>query len=279
MGAAESHLGPSRRGGLDPGHRGFRHRHLVGERAARAGRPTASEGRTTGNREAQLADDERLAREDAQRQLDRARRNWYAYQLSNVQSVVYTDPAWALQLLNGRDTCPEDLREFSWAYYYGLCRRDRLVWRPHPERICLADFTDEDKTLVTVGAEGAVKLWDVTTGLLSTEFKMDQAVTAAAISGNRRTLATANQDGSIQLWDVPGGEKLDKLAGDAAAVKLLCISHEAEVLLALHEGASCPIAVWDLVDRKRKGTFEGPTPHCRPGRVAGRCVCGGGRNL
>ncbi|NQT11854.1 MAG: serine/threonine protein kinase, partial [Planctomycetes bacterium] len=37
---------------------------------------------------AQLAADERLAREQAQRQLDRARRNWYAYQLSNVQSVV-----------------------------------------------------------------------------------------------------------------------------------------------------------------------------------------------
>jgi len=233
---------------------------LVNEQRQKAEQLAIDKARLA-DEKAQLFDDERLAREEAQRQLDRARRNWYAYQLSNVKSEVLTDPAWALELLNDRDTCPEDLREFSWAYYYGLCRRDRLVWHPHPERIriCLADFTDNDKTLVTVGAEGAVKLWDVTTGLLSTEFKTEQPVTAAAISGNRRTLATANQDGSIQLWDVPGGEKLDKLAGDEKAVRILCISHEAEVLLALYEGESCPIVVWDLVDLKRLGTFEGPT--------------------
>jgi WD40 repeat protein len=64
-----------------------------------------------------------------------------------------------------------------------------------------AVFAPYGKRLVTDGADGAVKLWDVTTSeeLLSLPGHTDR-VSALAFSPDGTSLVTSSADGCVRLW-------------------------------------------------------------------------------
>ena len=73
------------------------------------------------------ADDEKTARQEAERQLDRAKSFLFTAQLQRVAPIYETNPLEALALLEDANACPIDHRDVAWRFYERYCRRGVLV--------------------------------------------------------------------------------------------------------------------------------------------------------
>jgi WD40 repeat protein len=92
----------------------------------------------------------------------------------------------------------------------------RLLHSPlqHPDHIRTVGFTEDGQILVTGGADGAVRLWDVATGLRVGPLLSHTGPVLAAFQPRSEKVAAIARDGLLRLWDVPR-----PAAGDAATVR------------------------------------------------------------
>lgn len=80
-------------------------------------------------------------------------------------------------------------------------------------------YSPDGTTLVTGGADNAVRMWDTGSGaLLRSVVGHSTAVTAIAFSPDGQTLATATGDGIVRLWDAGTGYLLRALRGSGPAL-------------------------------------------------------------
>ena len=64
------------------------------------------------------------------------------------------------------------------------------------------DLSRDGKTIVAIGNDKTIQLWDLSQRKLSAVLKgHDRAITAVAISPDGNTLASGREDGSIWLWN------------------------------------------------------------------------------
>src|SRR5258708_219139 len=76
------------------------------------------------------------------------------------------------------------------------------------ERVVAMALSSDGKWLVTGSWEGAVRLWDLSTGKPIRTFKGHaDMITAAALSRDSKKLVTASVDGAARLWDVASGKE------------------------------------------------------------------------
>ncbi len=65
-------------------------------------------------------------------------------------------------------------------------------------------FTPDDRGVVTVGADGAARVWDLATGRpLGEPFRHRDVLHSVAISPDGKTVATGSTDRTARLWKVP----------------------------------------------------------------------------
>jgi len=84
------------------------------------------------------------------------------------------------------------------------------------DQIVAAAFSADSRMIVTVGRDGAVRLWDVDTGRQDRAWKGHTAsALCVAFSPNGQTIATTGEDGTIRLWDVATGEEIQRFEGQA----------------------------------------------------------------
>src|SRR5262249_12421195 len=79
--------------------------------------------------------------------------------------------------------------------------RVRMVLKGHTGRIVAIAFFPDGKTLVTVGNDGIVKLWDLASGKELASLKVAAQVQEGALSPQAKRLVTAD-DQTIRLWDL-----------------------------------------------------------------------------
>jgi WD40 repeat protein len=81
----------------------------------------------------------------------------------------------------------------------------------HWDTIRAAVYSQDGKTLTTLGSDNTICIWDATTGQQLRVFNGHRSVVAtASFSPDGKKLAVAGSDGSAWLWDVVNGQELRK---------------------------------------------------------------------
>jgi WD40 repeat protein len=97
--------------------------------------------------------------------------------------------------------------------------RARAALTGHSGKVFAVQWASDGRTLLSAGADRAVKLWDTVSGRCVRSVTTPSIVNGAVLSGDGLVVATAHQDGGVRLWDVRTGAALaeNKTAHAAAA--------------------------------------------------------------
>jgi WD40 repeat protein len=102
------------------------------------------------------------------------------------------------------DACPLPLRGWEWHYLQRRRHSDVLTLRGHKGPVYSTAFHPEGRLLASAGLDGAVKLWDPTTGQERHTFAAHKGIVySVAFQRDGRLLASAGEDEVVRLWDVP----------------------------------------------------------------------------
>jgi WD40 repeat protein len=221
--------------------------------------------------------------EQIQAQLEQTHQSLYAQQLTLVANVWQRDPIYGLDLLRDPERCPEGLRDFTWGFYYRLCRRDRLTLRGAGDPIALSP---DGKILATGGFErlkdeyddwaAVVRLWDPLTGKERATLRGHGAnvidpspgllgIRSLAFSADSKLLASGDQYGLIKLWDVATGTERSQLRGHKGGVNSLAFSPDGKTLAsgggeewATSKGSEAysELKLWDVATGQERAALQ-----------------------
>ncbi|MEZ5909948.1 MAG: serine/threonine-protein kinase [Hyphomicrobiaceae bacterium] len=103
-------------------------------------------------------------------------------------------------------------------------------------------FSSDGRSLVTVGADATLKIWNATTGGLIRTIELDDGpATTLSVKGARA--ATGHGDGAIVLWDLESGQRIARFKRNGANIWSVAFAGRADrVAVASHDWT---VTLWD----------------------------------
>lgn len=162
----------------------------------------ANEQTRLANEQAQKAED---ARKDAERDRHQARRTTYALALNRALALVERDPFRAALLLDKREECPFEFRDFTWHYLRAMCRvDDPRVLDGHAKAITQIVWSPNGTRLATSSWDGSIRVWDAKTHRAVAVLRGHRDdVRAVAFTPEGTTLVSAGRDHHVNFWELP----------------------------------------------------------------------------
>jgi WD40 repeat protein len=108
---------------------------------------------------------------------------------------------------------------------------------------------------VTGGADGTVRVWDLTTGREQAQFTQGGQVPAVAVSADGTRAVTGGLDGTVRVWDLAAGREQAQLTGHDGPVS--SVSASADGTRAVTGGHDGTVRVWDLTTGREQVQLTG----------------------
>ncbi|MCI0705684.1 MAG: WD40 repeat domain-containing protein [Planctomycetia bacterium] len=109
--------------------------------------------------------------------------------------------------------------------------------------------TPDGKTLISVGNDNTVRLWDAVTGKLQKTLEGHTSWIGSVITTPDGTLAiTGGGDNTIRVWDIKGQKEVKKLEGHTVAIRGLSLTADGKTLVSGASDKTC--RTWDLAKGK-----------------------------
>ena len=157
------------------------------------------------------------------------------------------------------------MRGWEWRYLMSQCHGDELATiGRHEAGIAAVVFSPDDQTVIAIGEDGVVKLWDVMTGKEAGSWqahtnllhhRRDMTGHSLALSPDGLTLATGGADGQIHLWDLASRQRVAQMGSLSGWVNGLAFSRDGRMLAG---GCSEEVGLWSLTNRPPRQTAHWP---------------------
>lgn len=130
------------------------------------------------------------------------------------------------------------------------CRPSQPLPAKPPPGIVGLSLSRDGKTLVSAGADGSIRFWNVATGQIErTLTGHTNALYKAVYSPNEKLIASSSRDTTARIWDVATGRELHKLTGLKCSVKSVAFSQDGETLAVV--GNDGMLKIWDVKTGKQ----------------------------
>jgi eukaryotic-like serine/threonine-protein kinase len=126
-----------------------------------------------------------------------------------------------------------ELRSFEWYYLANLCDRTPIRLLGHTKAVVCVSVHPDGNRVVSGGADGTVRLWDLTERRAIRVFEGTGAssVHSVAFSKDGRLMAAGDSGGGLRLWDLETGRERP-LAGQQFDIRSVAFSPDSGHLLA-----------------------------------------------
>jgi WD40 repeat protein len=119
----------------------------------------------------------------------------------------------------------------------------------HTNYVCDVAFSPSGKQIVSGGADGKIKFWDVESGQCQRTLDgHEEWVHSVVISPDGRFLASGGRDNSVKWWDVESGKLLKTFVGHSELVKSVAYSPDGRFLVSCAQEKA--IRIWDVESGK-----------------------------
>lgn len=117
-------------------------------------------------------------------------------------------------------------------------------------------ITPDNQTLVSVGGDKAIRIWDLKTGQLkNTLTGHSREIYTVALSPDGKSIYTGSNDNTIRVWNLETGEMENILNGHKSDVFSIAITQDGKTLVSGSNDST--IKIWDLETEEVKNTLEG----------------------
>ena len=115
-------------------------------------------------------------------------------------------------------------------------------------KVSSAEFSPDDRFILTRTADGKVRLWDATSKTVVKQIGEDAEINRARFSPDGKLIVTAEKSGLVRVWEAGTGTFLRQLSNHSAAVNAVSFSTDSQYIgTASDDNTAC---VWNVTTGK-----------------------------
>jgi len=178
----------------------------------------------------------------AEKEAVRAGRAAYNVQIARVRELVGVRPEVAVELLEDPEAFPEEMREFTWGYFYRRAKTLELEFQCE-EPVTAMTYTLDGDFIITGSPDGKARQWNAITGEFLDELDCGANVLSFAWL-NKDVIAIGTSDGVVLFWNFTTGKSAGAAYLSNGWNKAITFSPNGQ-LLAVAANTS-EVTVWDV---------------------------------